>query len=295
MHDRRVTQAWGLGGATALSLFATPAARAMDRLSAAWPDALGPDRMALLRTVTAEGIGLTPLPSPDLPGAPDRRDLPVLEFAEQFAVDVTVIDDGQRDRWSRAFRDAVLDATVVVYVAEWVPRIRAVLDALFGADPWPEVELESTARAYGLMDEFLRAVARMDRLDAVTTELVRLRGARQHGCRVCMSRRSVAALESGADAAMFDELDDYRHAALDPAQRAALALTDAMIWTPADLRAVDVDAVRAHLTPAQAVEVTLDVARNASNKIAVGLAVDTPQVDGLQLFVVDDAGRLAFP
>ena len=145
------------------------------------------------------------------------------------------------------------------------------------------------------MDEFLRAVARLDRVDPVTTELVRLRGARQHACRVCMSRRSVAALESGADAAIFDDLDDYRRRALDPARQAALALTDAMIWTPADLRDVDLDAVRAHLTPAQAVEVALDVARNASNKIAVSLAVDAPQTDGLQLFEVDDAGRLVFP
>ncbi len=112
-----------------------------------------------------------------------------------------MVDDGQRDRWSRTFRDAVLDATVVVYVAEWVPRLRSVLDALFGADRWPDVPLETTPHAYGLMDEFLRAVARLDRVDPVTTELVRLRGARQHGCRVCMSRRSVAALESGADAA----------------------------------------------------------------------------------------------
>jgi alkylhydroperoxidase family enzyme len=290
-----VGDSWGLGGATALALFATSADRALARLTSAWPDPLTPDRMALVRTVTAEGLGLTPLPSPDLPRAPDPRDLPVLEFAEQFAVDVSRVDDGLRHRWSRAFRDAVLDATVVVYVAEWVPRLRATLDAIFGADPWPEVELETTTRAYGLMDEFVRSVARLDRVDAVTTELVRLRGARLHACRVCMARRSVAALESGADATLFDDLDDYRRRDLEPAQQAALALTDAMIWTPADLREADLDAVRAHLTPPQAVEVALDVARNASNKIAVGLGVDAPQTDGLQLFEVDDAGRLVLP
>ncbi len=288
-------QAWGLGGATALALFATSASDALARLTGAWPEVLTPERMAILRTVTAEGLGLTPLPSPPLPEALDRRDLPVLQFAEQFAVDVTRIDDGQRDRWSRTFRDAVLDATVVVYAAEWVPRLRSVLDALFGADHWPDVPLETTAHAHGLMDEFLRAVTRLDRVDAVTTELVRLRGARQHGCRVCMSRRSVTALESGADAEIFEDLDDYRRRGLDPAQRAALALTDAMIWTPADLRPVDVEAVHAHLTPAQAVEVALDVARNASNKITVSLGIDTPQTLGVQLFEVDDAGRLVFP
>jgi alkylhydroperoxidase family enzyme len=290
-----VGDTWGLGGATALSLFATPAAESLARLTAAWPQSLSPDRMAMLRTVTAEGIGLPPLPAPELPDDPEERDLDVLEVAEQVAVDVTRIDQPMRDGWSRTFRDAVVDATVVVLVAEWVPRLRSALDALFGADGWPDDELVTTSRTYALLDDFTRAVARMDRLDAVTTELVRLRGARQHGCRVCMARRSVAALESGAGAELFDDLDDYRRRDLDPAQQAALALTDAMIWTPADLREVDLDAVRTHLTPAVAVEVALDVARNASNKVAVGLGVDAPQTDGLQLFEVDAEGRLVFP
>ena len=286
---------WGLGGATALSLYATPAVEALNRLTAAWPDSLSPDRMALLRVVSAEGLGLRPLTSPELPERPSRRDQAVLEFAEQFAVDVTVVDGDLRDRWRRTFRDAVLDATVAVYVADWVPRLRAVLDGLFGAEPWPDVPLESTSRGYALMDEFVRAVSRLRRLDPVTTELVRLRGARLHGCRICMSRRSVAALQSGADAAMFEQVDDFRESDLDPARQAALGLADAMIWTPANLRAGDLDAVREHLEPAQAVELVLDLTRNASNKVPVALGVDTPQTEGVQLFEVDESGRLVFP
>ena len=94
---------------------------------------------------------------------------------------------------------------------------------------------------------------------------------------------------------MFQQLDDYRHSTLTEAHQAALALTDALIWTPANLRARDVEAVRTHLEPAEAVEVVLDVMRNATNKIAVALGADAPEQAGVQLFEVDEAGRLYFP
>ncbi|MCW2816271.1 MAG: Uncharacterized protein JWN84_3726, partial [Nocardioides sp.] len=87
-------------------------------------------------------------------------------------------------------------------------------------------------------------------------------------------------------------VDHYRSSHLDSAQQAALGLTDAIVWTPAHLRAQDLDAVRAHLTPAQAVEVVLDVMRNAANKISVALGADAPEVDGIQLFDLDRTGTL---
>ena len=129
----------------------------------------------------------------------------------------------------------------------------------------------------------------------MTTELVRLRGARQHRCRVCMARRSLAAVYAGADAHTFRAVDDYRASGLPAAQQAALALTDAIIWTPSRLRRADLDAVRELLTPAQAVEVVLDVMRNAANKIAVGLGTDAPEVAGIQLFEIDEEGAIQFP
>ena len=110
-----------------------------------------------------------------------------------------------------------------------------------------------------------------------------------------MARRNLAAVREGADATMFQELDDYRNSSLTDAHQAALALTDALIWTPANLRANDLQAVRAHLQPAEVVEIVLDVMRNATNKIAVALGADAPEHAGVQLFEVDEAGRLLFP
>ena len=69
-----------------------------------------------------------------------------------------------------------------------------------------------------------------------------------------------------------------------------------MIWTPSTIRASDLAEVRAHLTPAQAVEVVLDVTRNAANKIAVALGADDPVVQsGVELFETDADGNLSFP
>ena len=52
--------------------------------------------------------------------------------------------------------------------------------------------------------------------------------------------------------------------------------------------------VRRHLTEAQAVEVVLDVVRNAANKIAVALRADAPEVvKGVQLFTTDADGILS--
>lgn len=292
-----MSDAWTVGGAAALQLHAATAGAALNGLVATWPESVDEDAMTALRTVTAEGIGLAPLRRP--PTGPRR--LPVrpaaelMPFAEQFAVDVSVIDEQMRGEWFDLVGDAVLDATIVVWVADFVPRVRAALTALFGDDPWFDVPLSRTRHARLVMDEFSREVALLDALDPVTTELVRLRGARQHTCRLCMSRRSLDAMRAGADALTFESLDRYRQSDLDAAQQAALALTDAMIWTPAHLRPRDLDAVREHLTPAQAVEVVLDVMRNSANKIAVALGADEPEVEGVQLFELDPTGDLRFP
>ena len=139
----------------------------------------------------------------------------------------------------------------------------------------------------------MRQVARLDSLDPVLTELVRLRGARQHECRLCTSRRSVAALEAGADESVFAAVDAYADSDLSESAKAALALTDAMIWTPYLIPPEVARQARSRLAPEQVVEVVLDVARNATNKIAVALGADAAAVtDGVELFRTDADGNL---
>ncbi len=208
-------------------------------------------------------------------------------FAEQFAVDVSVIDDEMRSAFLEATGSAAFTAVQAIFVDDFWPRVPAVLGAEAGRDVeggelWPALE------------EFMREVARLDSLDPVTTELVRLRGARQHDCRVCKSRRSVAAIDGGADEATFDAVDRYETSDLPDATKAALALTDAIIWTPYAVPPGVLAAARTHLTDEQVVEVVLDVTRNAANKIAVALGADAATVtDGVELFTTDTDGNLS--
>ena len=53
--------------------------------------------------------------------------------------------------------------------------------------------------------------------------------------------------------------------------------------------------MREHFSDAEAVELTLDVMRNASNKIAVSLAADTPRVaEGTERYLIDAEGQTVF-
>lgn len=215
----------------------------------------------------------------------DLSDPRVVAFAEQFAADVSVIDDAMRAAFLEATWPAAFSAVQAIYVDDFWPRVSAVL----GTQPADAEAIE----LWPALEEFMREVARLDALDPVTTELVRLRGARQHDCRVCKSRRSVAAIEGGADEATFDAVDRHAHSDLPDAAKAALALTDAIIWTPYDVADDVLGEARRHLTDEQFVEVVLDVTRNAANKIAVALGADAATVtDGVEMFSTDADGNL---
>lgn len=223
----------------------------------------------------------------------DLDDPRVENFADQFGVDVSVIDDDLRRRFLEATGPTAFEVTQAIYVDDYWPRIVSVSGEVLGGGSWSG-EVGEPVELWPLIEEFMRQVARLDSLDPVLTELVRLRGARQHECRLCASRRSVAAIDAGADASTFAAVDDYANSDLPAATKAALALTDAMIWTPYLVPPQVAEDAAAHLAPEQVVEVVLDVARNAANKIAVALGADAAAVtDGVELFTTDADGNLS--
>jgi AhpD family alkylhydroperoxidase len=145
------------------------------------------------------------------------------------------------------------------------------------------------------LDGLIRTVPALDALDPVTSELVRLRGARQHNCRLCRSLRNRTALRAGATEDDFAALDNYEDSGLTPLQRAALQFTDAMIWTPGRISESTIMALAAAATPAQQVELVLDITRNALNKVAVGLGADAAHVaEGVELYEVAPDGSLHY-
>jgi alkylhydroperoxidase family enzyme len=147
-----------------------------------------------------------------------------------------------------------------------------------------------------LLNDFVPAVARLRKLDPVTTEVVRLRGATQHNCRLCKSLREGNALDAGGSEPLYADIERYETSELlSDRHKAALRYADALIWTPSRIDSEVAAGVRDRFTEEEAFELTLDVMRNASNKIAVSLAADAPRVsEGTERYLIDADGQTVF-
>jgi alkylhydroperoxidase family enzyme len=226
---------------------------------------------------------------PELP-AGDRA---VLELAEQFVLDVGSVSEDQRRAALAALGADAFGTVQLLYVLDLGTRMDGAWRQLFGTEP-ARTAAEATD-LWAELESFMAAVARLRRLDPTTTEIVRLRGARAHRCRLCQSLRNVRAARAGADEALYDQIDHYETSALADRHRCALRLVDAMLWQPCAYPAAVRDDVRSTFSDAEAAELVLDVARNAANKIAVAFGADDPHVtDGLEFYDVDDRGELVY-
>jgi alkylhydroperoxidase family enzyme len=251
----------------------------------------------VIRLTCGRALSLPPLPSElDLVDGTSDSEEVVAAFAEQFAVDVTGIGENQRAQFVAALGKDAFRVVVAIFIADFVPRVWAGLDALGMGKPGnggtPDWD-HDTDPTGALLNDFVPAVARLRALDPVTTEVVRLRGAAQHNCRLCKSRRDGSALEAGGSESLYGDIETFEASErLSDRQKAALRYVDALIWTPSNI-ASDVRAgVREHFTEEQAFELTLDVMRNACNKIMVAMGVDAPQVsEGTELFRIDAEGQ----
>jgi alkylhydroperoxidase family enzyme len=234
-------------------------------------------RNALVREVCAQAVSLPPL----VAQGPADDDPQLAEFAEQFAVDVSVISQEQRAAFVAALGGNAFRMAALIFIADFVPRVRAGLTALgFAPVVEPVVWDRDTDPVDLLLNQFAPTVGALRALDSVTTEVVRLRGAVAHNCRLCKSLREGAALDAGGSESLYDDIEHYEsYALLDERQKAALRYVDALIWTPSKIDADVVAGVREHFSDAESMEITLDVMRNAANKIAVALGGDAPRVE----------------
>jgi hypothetical protein len=250
------------------------------------------DRLATLAAVVTSGLGADAADVPAAAAPTVPADDPVVGFAEQFVVDVSAVTP---DRRAAAFTALGADAFPTVqalYVVDLGTRMNAACRALFGATvPAGTV----TGDLWSTLEEFMRAVARLRGLDETSTEVVRLRGARAHDCRLCRSLRNVHAVRAGGDEAFFDQIDDFERSALDERHKVALRLVDAMVWQPAAWPAGLAAQLHDHWSPTVLMELVLDVVRNAANKIAVAFGADDPHVsEGLEYYDTDAAGELVY-
>ncbi|MGA8254561.1 MAG: carboxymuconolactone decarboxylase family protein [Mycobacterium sp.] len=273
----------------------------LDRLVALSP---GDGRLTgLVRSVCARTLSLPALPAEvAVDGPQSEAEAVVAEFAEQFSVDVSMITAEQRSRLWKCLGDSTFGVVVAMYIADFVPRVRAGLEALgVGSEylGWVGGSVEwdhSSDPSDVVFNNFLPAVARMRALDPVTSELVRLRGAAQHNCRMCKSLRESTALDAGGSESLYGDIEHFQDSTLfDGRAKAALRYADGLIWTPAHLVVDDAAEVRSGFSDDEAIELTFDVMRNASNKVAVSLGGDAPRVEhGTERYLLDVDGQTVF-
>ena len=124
--------------------------------------------------------------------------------------------------------------------------------------------------------DFAAAAVRAKALDPLITELVRLRCAQYHDCRLCGSFRVKESFDAGYDEGMYRAIAMHETSDFDPAIKAALRLCDAMIMRPdtidAELRAQ----VHKHFTDTQIVELCTDVMKWSQQKSLVALRTEPP-------------------
>ncbi|AKK28520.1 carboxymuconolactone decarboxylase family protein [Mycobacterium sp. EPa45] len=256
--------------------------------------------VGLIRTTCGETLSLTPLPAQTLVRAPESdAEKVVAEFAEQFSVDVSAINDRQRESLTTALGAGSFGAVIQMFFADFLPRVRNGLELLGLPVHWvPDHPVWDPGidAADLLFNQLLPGVARLRSLDPVTTEVVRLRGAVAHNCRLCKSLRESTALDAGGSESMYDDIEHFESSELlSDAHKAALRYADALIWSPGRISPAVASGVREHFSREQARELTLDVMRNASNKIAVSLKADAARVEeGTERYLIDADGQTVF-
>jgi alkylhydroperoxidase family enzyme len=275
--------------------------RVADRLAGLVAMSSGDGRLdTLIRLACGRALSLAPLPSEfDLPDAYTEGESVVAAFAEQFAIDVTGIGASQREQLLSTLGDNAFRVVTAIFIADFVPRVWAGFDALALSKPGNGAEVvwdHETDPTKALLKGFVPAVARLRVIDPVTTEIVRLRGAVQHNCRLCKSRREGNALDAGGSEPLYAEIEHYETSAqLSDRHKAALRYVDALIWSPSRIDPGVAAGVRTHFSQEAALELTLDVMRNACNKIMVSLGADAPRVEeGTEWFQIDAEGRTVF-
>lgn len=138
--------------------------------------------------------------------------------------------------------------------------------------------------------DFETSVARLDDVDPLTVEVLRLRVARLHDCRRCQAVRYDTALDLGVDDELTAAIDDPGHAGLPDRLVVVLRLVDTMLLTPSSVDPGLRDELARHFTPSQVAHLLLAITRFSVNKALVALQVDAPLGEGTTVLSVAPDG-----
>ena len=226
----------------------------------------------------------------------DDREKAALELTEQFVIDVTGVLPGPLATAAGTLGAEVGPFVQALYLLDVGQRVDMVLSTFLGesitSDSWAwGATGEIPADPMDAIMAMLAAVGRLQAVDPVTKELVRLRGARLHQCRRCQSVRSVAALNAGADNELLSSENPASVGELSDATIAALDLVDATFTGPPSIDEDLLGRLKESYDAAEYVEIVSYLLRNACNKIPVAFGVDDALVDeGFEYQLIDASG-----
>lgn len=244
---------------------------------------------------------------PDYPGSPlfSAAERDVVAFSEQFVIDVGGTTEDMRAELAERFgADGAKALVTGIYVVEFTQRLQLIAGRLLddaeapadGAGVLADGADGVDVSPAGLLNAYQAAVMRGSALDPVTTELVRMRCARTHHCRICQTLRLADARAAGVDEAMTAKVDFYERSDLPERAKVALRVTDAFITQPDRLSDAVAEQARAWFGPAELAWIALSITKWSTQKIQVALGTDgadrlVTDADGVALFGFDQAGQ----
>jgi uncharacterized peroxidase-related enzyme len=128
---------------------------------------------------------------------------------------------------------------------------------------WAELEdgdpnfIRTLANAPDMLRRFVPFYSPMVRKGVVehrTKELARINIAEHNQCRYCMATKYASGRRTGIDEALVAQITDYEHGPFTERERAALALSDALVLDPTDLPEAVIERVRRHFSPDEVLE-----------------------------------------
>lgn len=244
-------------------------------------------------------------PPADCTGA-DRQ---ALALAEQFAVDVNGISEAQVAALGEAIGAEAVNVLVnSLYLVDMALRLQQVAPVVLagtgdaapvsagqpalGAGGDSDAAVEEIVA--GVIADFAAQAVLAVAVDPLTSELVRLRCAQVHHCRLCGSLRQRSALENGFEESMAERVARYEQGGFSDAQVAALHLVDTLILTPADAGPALKEELERHYSPEQIAELCFDVVKWSQQKALVATHIDAPPWEGIHVLDFDGDGHPLF-
>lgn len=241
--------------------------------------------------------------------APEKStslDISIMRLAEQFAVNVDSISEADIAKLRETMSSAQVNALInAIYLMDMALRLEQVAPVvLAGADATVSTSTGHTATTACTDDTdviiaeaiaaFAATAVLADKVDVITGELVRLRCAQIHHCRLCGSLRQRKALDQGLDEALAERVARYEDGGLDEHVVAALKLVDTLIMFPCDADASLKAELDKHFSPEQIAELCFDVVKWSQQKALVALHIDAPPWEGIHVLDFDKDGQPVF-